>query len=263
MKSRLKHPHQPALLNLAGLVGLSLLVTLTTWGLSIAGFVEASMVWIGLIFLAFFSLMFLIIWIMGANQMRCAQAFLDSERVLVGWTYSTPEWQRLKETRWQEEKNDWKVQLGCLTFLLALAGLLTGILLGWEDGFLAVIARGLVGLMLGGLIGGVFGILVAGSNQWSAHQAYRNPEPGLIALGVNEIYASADYFRGDGRVSYIREAKLQPGENHILELQLVFPPRIRMPDEEQWNIPVPLQWLERVQEILPVLAAPGENRLLE
>ncbi len=263
MKSRLKHPHQPALWNLAGLVGLALLVTLAIWGLSLAGYLETSILWIGLIFLAFFSLMFLIIWIMGVNQMHRGQAFLDSERVLVSWTYSTPEWQRLKETRWQEEKDDWKVQLGCLTVLFALAGLLTGILLGWEDGWLTVIARGLVGLMLGGLIGGVFGILVAGSNQWSAHQAYRNPEPGLIALGVNEIYASDDYFRGDGRVSYIREAKLQPGENHILELQLVFPPRIRLPDEEQWNIPVPPQWVDRVQEVLSILTASSENHMSE
>ena len=260
MKSRLKHPYQPALWNLAGFVGLSLLVMLAIWALSLAGYLEASILWIGLIFLAFFSLMFLIIWIMGINQMRRAQAFLDSERVLVGWTYSTPEWQRLKETHWQEEKDDWKVQLGCLTVLFALAGLLTGILLGWEDGWLAVITHGLVGLMLGGLIGGVFGILVAGSNQWSACQAYCNPEPGLIALGVNEIYASDDYFRGNGRVSYIRKASLLPGETQILELHLVFPPRIRMPDEEQWNIPVPLQWVARVQEILPVLAAQDKNR---
>lgn len=31
----------------------------------------------------------------------------------------------MEDTRWQCEKNDWKVQLGCLTVLFALAGLLT------------------------------------------------------------------------------------------------------------------------------------------
>lgn len=145
------------------------------------------------------------------------------------------------------------------TLLLALAGLLTGILLGWDDGFLAVVARGLVGLMLGGVIGGVFAVLVAGSNQWSARQTYRNPEPGLVALGANEIFASDEYFRGNGKISYIRKASLLPGETPTLVLDLVFPPRIRMPDEEQWNIPVPRQWVERVQEILPILAAQNKN----
>jgi len=230
MKSRLNHPHQPALLNLAGFVGLSLLVTLAIWGLALAGMIESAFVWLGLVFLAVFGLMFFVIWILGIIQMRRVRAFLESERVLARWTYTAQEWQRLKESHWQEEKDDWKVQLGCLTFLLALAGLLTGVMLGWEDGVLAVIPNALMGLLLGGLVGGVFGILVAGSNRWSAWQSYRHSELGQVALGENEIYASDDYFRGDGRVSTIHRASLLPGETPILRLNLVFPPRIRMPD---------------------------------
>lgn len=239
---------------MAGFVGFALLVTLATWGLSVAGYIESAFLWIGFIFFAFFSLMFLIVLILGISQMRRAEAFLESERVLVSWTYSTAEWQQLKETLWQEEKDDWKVQFGCLTFLLALAGLLTGIMPGWEDGLPAVIAHGLVGLLLGGLLGSMFGVLVAGSNYLSARKAYRNPEPGLVALGVNEIYASDDYFKGDGVNSYIREVKLNFGSLTTLEFQLMVPPRPRMPSEEQWIIPVPPQWVERVEEILPVLA---------
>ncbi len=263
MKSRLKHPYQPALLNLAGFVGFSLLTTLVSWGLSITGYIEVPIVWIAFIFFVFFSLMFCIIWLLGIDRIHRANAFLESGRVLVQWTYSAPEWQKLKEARWREEKDDWKVQLGCLTVLLALAGLLTGIMVGWQDGLSAVLVSGLVGLMLGGLIGGVFGILVAGSNYWSTREAYRDVEPGMVALGLNEIYAIPDYFHGDGKVSYIRKASLQPGEIYVLELYLVFPPRIRMPDEEQWNIPVPSQWIGRVQEILPTLAANHDNQVPE
>lgn len=113
MKFRLKHPYQPALLNFASLTSMAFVVTLITWGLSIAAIVEIPIVWISLIFLMFFSLMLLIIWLLGVNQMRRARAFLDSERVIVRWIYPASEWQRLKETRWREEKEDWKVQLGC------------------------------------------------------------------------------------------------------------------------------------------------------
>ncbi len=76
-------------------------------------------------------------------------------------------------------------------------------------------------------------------------------------MGVNEIYASDDYFKGDGLTSYIRSVKLrrgaQSGAKSALELQLVVPPRPRMPTEEQWVIPLPPEWVGRVEEILPLL----------
>lgn len=259
----IRHPHQRAMITLAGFVGLALLVTLATWGLSAAGTIDSAIVWIGMIFFAFFGLLLVIIWILGIRQMRRAKAFLESERVLVSWTYSTAEWQQLKETLWQEEKGDWKVQFGCLAFLLGLAGLLTGIMLGWQDGLLAVLTQGLVGLMVGGLAGSTLGVLVAGSNYWSARRAHGNPEPGLVALGVNEIYASDDYFKGDGMNSYIREAKLVRDKTVTLVLELVFPPRPRMPSEEQWSILVPSQWVERVEEVLPVLVTFQESQTVE
>lgn len=255
MESHLKNPHQSALITLAGFVGLAVLVMLVTWGLSLIGYVASAVLWIGFVFIAFFSLLFLIIWILGVRQMRRAKAFLESERVLVRWTYTLAEWQQLKEPLWQEEKDDWKVQFGCLTFLLALTGLLTGIMLGWEDGVLAVVTHGLGGLILGGLIGAVCGTLVAGSNYWSTRQMYKNPEPGLVALGIHEVYASNDYFKGDGVNSFIREVKFYPGSPARLELQLVVPPRPRMPAEEQWIIPVPSRWATQVDEILPLLAS--------
>lgn len=263
MNFRIRHPYQRAIITLAGFVGLALLVTLATWGLSAAGTIDFAITWIGMIFLAFFGLLLLVIWILGIRQMRRAKAFLESERVLVSWTYSTAEWQQLKETLWQEEKGDWKVQFGCLTFLLGLAGLLTGIMLGWQEGLLAVLTQGLVGLMVGGLAGSALGVLVAGSNYWSARQAHNNPEPGLVALGVNEIYASDDYFKGDEVNSYIRDVKLTRDKTVTLVLELVFPPRPRMPSEEQWSILVPPQWVERVEEILPVLVTYQEYRAAE
>jgi hypothetical protein len=263
MGTRLKNPHQRAILTLVGLVSFSLLTTLAILGFSSAGLANPALLWVSFIFFVVFGLIFIIVWLLGISQMRRARAFLASDRPLVSWTYSAVEWQQLKENLWQEEKGDWKVQWGCLTLLLALAGLLTGIMLGLGNDFLELIVNSLIGLVLGGLFGGAIGALVAGGNYWGARKTYQRSEPGQVAIGPNEIYASDDYFKGDGVISYIQEAKIQRGNPITLELQLVFPPRPRMPIEEQWTIPVPPQWVAQVEEILPILVGPQESLSVE
>jgi predicted lipid-binding transport protein (Tim44 family) len=190
---------------------------------------------------------------LGFFQIKRIKAFLESDRPLVRWTYSETEWKQYKEIIWQGEVGDWKVQFGCLTFLLALAGMLAGMMIGLDEGFLESLTTGLVGLLLGGLFGATIGALVAGGNFWGARQAYRQSEPGQVALGANEIYANGDYFKGNGESGYIREAKIHRGNPTTLEVQLVVPPRPRMPGEEQWSIMIPSKWIERVEEILPDL----------
>lgn len=254
----MKHPHARALLNLAGFSGLALLGLLVAGGLALAGVAAWLWLWSSLAFLAFFGGMAAIIWFLGWRQQRQAQEFLESERVLVQWTYAPQEWERLLEERWQEEKGDWKVQLGCLAFLLALAGMLTGAMLGWDaDGWQGALVQGMVGMLVGGSIGGLFGGVVAGTNTLGAWLSRRQVEPGRVALGVNEVYASEDYFRGDGEKGYIQAARLRPGPPAVLELHLVVPPRPRMPVEEEWAIPVPPGMVGQVEAVIRDLSPSG------
>jgi hypothetical protein len=115
-------------------------------------------------------------------------------------------------------------------------------------------------MVLGGLAGGVIGALVAGGNLLGARQAYRRDAPGVVALAPDELFASDDYFRGDGVNGYIRSATIRPSpvgsilRSHILELHLIVPPRPRMPREEQWDLPIPDHMVEQVEQILPRLA---------
>ncbi len=254
MKPHLRNPHERAIVTVAGLAGLSLLVVLAAWGLSTAGLVAQALVWIGVVFFALLTLTLIAVWMLGARQAGRARAFLEGERPLVRWTYTAGEWRQLKETLWAEEKGDWKLQWGCLALLLGAAGLLTGVMIGLDEGGLAVVASGAVGLALGGLAGAVIGGFVAGGNYFGARRAYRRAEPGMVALGVDEVYASDDYFRGDGDDSYIRAAVVRPGRPATLELQLIQPPRPRMPREETWVIPLPEPVIGKVEAILPILA---------
>ena len=166
---------------------------------------------------------------------------------MVRWVYSPAEWQQIKEKAWQEASNDWKLQWGCLTILLALAGLLTGGMIGSDDGFLPAIGAALLGSGAGALSGGLIGGIVAAGNHWAARKTYRDPEPGQVALGPGEIFASDDYFRGNGVNGYIQGAKIHYGNPATLECQLVFPPRVRRDPEETWSIVIPAASLEAVE----------------
>jgi hypothetical protein len=263
LKPMLQNPYRSALITIGGLVGLAALATILSLGLFSVRIINLVFGWISLVFLAIFGLMWLAIWLLGVLQIRRAVTFLASDRLLVRWTYSTAEWQQLKESLWREEKSDWKIQWSCLTVLLGSAGLLTGVMLGLEGDFLNVVINGMVGFMLGGLAGALIGAFVAGGNFLGARQFYQRSEPGEVALGIDEIYASGDYFRGDGVSGFIRRVTLHRNRTTTLEFQLVVPPRPRMPREEQWIILVPEQFVEKVEEILPRLAPYSENQALE
>ena len=249
------NPHRRAIITLAGLTGFAFLVNLV---LVVSD--KQNLGWISFIFLVSFILLDITIWLLGFIQMQRAKAFLNSDRPLIRWVYSTTEWQQLKENTWQAGNEDWKLQWGCLTFLLALAGSLTGGMLGLEEGIQQVGLNTILGFVLGALLGGLIGALVAGGNHLGAVLAYRNPYPGQVALGLNEIYVNGDYFKGDGNHRFIQDVKIYLWTPAILEFQLVFPPRPRMPREEEWNIPVPDPWIEKVTEILPFIIPQFEKQ---
>lgn len=267
MKAKTRNPYRRGLITTGLLAGAALLAVLASLGLSAAGILNPALVWISLAFLAVFALIWLVIWLLGVQKARRAAAFLASGRPLVRWTYTTAEWQHLKEIAWQEERQDWKVQWGCLAVLLAIAGLLAGGMVGLEDGWVQAWVSAALGAVLGGLAGVMLGALVAGGNTWGALLDRRQPEPAQVALAPDEIYNGRDYFCGNGKSRFIKDVRLQhvpiqdeairDGKTPTLELQLAFPPRPRMPEEEEWSIAVPPRCVGEVETILPRLAPNG------
>lgn len=255
MHTKTKNPYQRALITISGLMGFSVLISAFSLGLSAIKWISPAWTWASLIAAGIMVLLWGSIWILGAIQNWRAAAFLASERPLIRWTYTPGEWQQFKQQNWQEERADWKVQWGCLTGLLALSGLLAGVLIGLEQGALPALGNGLLGALIGGLAGFVIGALVAGGNYWGAWQAYRDMDPGQVALGVGEIYANGAYFKAARGKRFIRKAQIRPGRPAVLEFELVFPPRPRMPLEEQWLIPVPARSMEQLEADLPAIAS--------
>jgi hypothetical protein len=117
------------LIGLSG--GIALVAAALTW-LGVAE-LEAA-VWIAGAFAALWILVLVITWLMGLRQMSLVRRFLASDRPLVRWTYTFPEWEALKEARKEETQGDWKLALGGLTVIMALAGGLTGALIGFDEG---------------------------------------------------------------------------------------------------------------------------------
>jgi hypothetical protein len=252
-----RNPYQRALVVLAGLTGLFLLSGLLALGLAAQnpeGQLEA-LAPISLGLAAFFGLSWLISWFWGKVQVRRSKSFLASNRPLVRWVYTYEEWREIKEIVWQDEQNDWRIQLGCLTFLFGLVGLLVGMALRAEEGFTEAVASGLVGAVWGIMAGGAIGAMVAGGNYLAARLEYLQPGPDQVALAPNEIYANGDYFRGDGYSSYIRRVELHPGSPTVLHIEMRVPYRRRTSNVEEWFVAVPGRVVEAVETTIPSLAA--------
>ncbi|MGC9395743.1 MAG: hypothetical protein ACP5J4_12910 [Anaerolineae bacterium] len=233
---------------------LALLCTLGAWGVSAVGLTGYAFLVIAACFLALFGGITLIVWMRGRTQIRRAAEFLASDRPLVRWTYSTLEWERLMGTGLQEEGGDWKVQFGCLTVLFAIAGALTGVMIGADESFGQALVSGAIGLVSGGVIGGIIGAVVAGSQHLAMRRAYAQSKPGEVALGRDEVYAFGNYFKGNGHSSYVRCVTLHHDAPVRLHIEIQLPPRVRGPVEEAWILPVPPQMVEAVEEVLPMIA---------
>lgn len=260
----LRNPYERALFVLGGLAGLGLVTALAFLGLrflvdeapfTILTILSAS---IG----GFFGLLWVTIWLLGLVKIHGARTFLGSDRPLLRWAYTGGEWQALRQAEWQEEKGDWRVQWGCLAALIAAVGLLTGAMLGADEGLLEAVLWGLAGLGLGLAAGGAVGAVVAGGNYVAARRAAQQAEPGIVALAPHEVYAAGDYFRGNGRSSYIWETELLPvdstasllqGEGRMLRLVIHLPQRPWASGEQEWPVFVPGRLVSAVEQILPQL----------
>lgn len=248
-------PYRRGLMAPLWLTVLALLGTLAAGAASVIGLTDYFLLVIAVFFLALFGGITLIAWLWGQTKIRQANAFLASDRPLVRWKYSILEWERLKEAAWEEEGGDWKVQLGCLTVLFAIAGALTGILIGADESLGQAIVGGALGLLGGGAIGGVIGAVVAGSNHLMVRRAYAQTEPGEVALGRDEVYALGNYFKGNGKTSFVRRVTLHRDTTSVwLRIEIQLPPRPRGSSEEAWALPVPSQMIEAVEAALAMIA---------
>jgi len=254
---KIRNPHQRALTSGWMFIALSSLLALLALGLALLGgqrdqiLMAPALVGAGVF--AILGLALCLTWLLGWRHVRRIRAFLASDRPLLRWRYTAEEWQTIKEAAWQEERSDWQVQLGCLTALFGLIGLLVGVMIGAEEGTGQAIFAGVTGLILGLLVGGVIGAVVASSNHLAIRQEYARPEPGQVALARHELYANDQYFQGDGHASYIRQATLQAGDPAVLQIDLQTTPRSRTSGQEEWLIVVPSRLLQDVKAVIPSL----------
>lgn len=252
-QTRIHNPYRRGLVPLTGLTAFFGFITLLAFGIGPLRQAAPSLIWIGGIFTLVFGIITVSILLLGLVQVHKIKTFLKSEHPLIRWTYSRTEWAQLQEQMWQAERHDWQLQLGCLTVLFALAGLLTGIMIGAETGWTAVIGNGIIGLLAGSIGGAVLGALVAGGNHLALVWSRRDDVPQSVALGPGEIYAQGQYFKADNRFNFIQSARLLPGNPAILEVHLQMRLRVRKPDEETWEIPVPAARVEEIESLLPFL----------
>jgi hypothetical protein len=255
----LKNPQQPSLLSLGVIIGLLFAPALVMLGLAsrdernvillIPAFIITGL-------LVLLSIAWVVSWGLGRWQLGQIRAFLASNRPVLRWRYTPEEWREIREAAWQEERGDWRVQLGCLTFIFSLIGLLVGGAVGADEGLNEAIIYGLSGGLGGLLLGGLLGGAVATGNYLATRSAYRQTEPGIVALAPHEIYANDQYFRGNGSSTYLKQAKLLPAEPDVpprLLVELKVPSKPRSSSEEEWEIVVPPGRVAAVEAIIPQL----------
>jgi hypothetical protein len=251
------NPYRRAVIVFAGLAALSGVLALASsallWGRPPSSFFRLPLA-ISLALLAVSVLVMSAAWLLGWRQARQAREFLTSDRPFIRWTYSTAEWRELRGIVWQEEKDDWKAQFGCLAALIGLAGLLTGGMVGFEQGFGELVAYGLVGAAVGGLAGGLIAAVVAGGNHLAARSDFTQAEPSQVALAPGEIFANGEYFKANGRTTRLLDARLQPGQPALLQITVqVVPWRADIPSEQNWQIPIPDRLKSQVESSLTEL----------
>jgi hypothetical protein len=255
-----RNPHGRTLIALAGPTLLFVCAVLAAGAL----WLLLSQTWLAVValicalMLAIFLLSLLVSWIGGVVKVRRIRDFLASDRPLLRWAYTPAEWRAIREAEWQEEKSDWRIQLGCLSALLGLAGLLTGALIGLDEGALEAVAGGLLGGALGAAVGGTIGGAIAGSNYLAGRWEYAQNEPGRVALAQDEVYANGDYFRGNMRNSGVQRAEMLPGSPPMLRIEILAPPRPRTSREQEWLVPIPARLRDDVERIAGQLGYDAE-----
>jgi hypothetical protein len=246
-----KHPYRSVFPIYLGLIGLSGAIALLAGALTWLDIAELQIMALPAVAFALLWILIMVItWFIGLRQIRQVTQFLASDRPLLRWTYSLPEWEAIKEARHQETQGDWKTILGCMTFIFAITGALTGLLIGFDEGVAEGIAGALAGVVIGGMAGAALGVIVGGGNALAAWRAYQAQEPEQVALGATEIYANEGYFKSDEDYRFIRGVRLETGDAATLLIIDLWNPKPRSSSEETWEIAVPPRMLSDVERVL-------------
>ena len=258
----IRNPFLPGLWPLLGITVLMLIGFLVVGGLAAIGAAPGGALLLAGLPVALFGAISIIVVLWGGHQVRQIQNFLDSDRPQVRWTYTVEEWAALREARWQEAREDRLLPLGCLAFLLGIAGLLVGGALGasntpfsaydWET-LLEIGVAGTVGALVGGFAGGVIGGVMTLGNWQMARQNQRRTEPEEVALSRAEIYASGQYVKMDGNSTELKQVDWERGHptRLLITTSRWFPRR----NEETWDIVVPDRVLAQVEAVVQQMEA--------
>jgi len=182
--------------------------------------------------------------ISGRMQASKANEFLNSSRHLVRWTYTPMEWNMILKEKWDEEKDDWKLQLFGMTFIFALVGVVVGIL-----GMIDDTINPIVSTAAGTFVGLVLGAVIALGNHLGALWEYKNSNP-QVAIGVNEIFQNNQYFKADKR-NWIKKVSMQKENPPKLVFEIHANPLLSKPAEEEWFINIPENLAEEVEKTIP------------
>ncbi|MBN1316420.1 MAG: hypothetical protein JXA42_13175 [Anaerolineales bacterium] len=200
-----------------------------------------------------FLLALVIAWLSGMVQASRIEQFLASDRPVIRWQYTPQEWHEIKEGVWREDRTDWRIQWGCLTFLFGLIGLLVGVLVGAEEGLLEAVSGGLVGAVLGSATGGVIGGAVGIGNYLATKYAYQRNQPGEVALAPDEFYVNDSYFKVGPKDANCR-VELQTGSPSILKIGAqIYKPLLFREWDLEWSVVVPDRMLEQLSRKIPLL----------
>jgi hypothetical protein len=255
MKQTFKNSKIQSAISLSGLLLLFFFTSLILSGLVYYADMDTLLpvLFISLGLFALFFLALLITWLSGLIQAQRIRKFLAGERPVIRWEYTPQEWYEIKEEAWQDEKGDWRIQWGCLTFLFGLIGLMVGVLIGAEEGMLEAVSGGLVGVVLGSLIGGMIGAAVGAGNILAAKYAYKRTRPWEVALAPGEFYTNDSYIRFDPqRTDHKLELQTESKSTLHFEVRIYKPFLFREWDME-WSILVPDRMVEMVRNKLSLL----------
>jgi hypothetical protein len=178
-----------------------------------------------------------ITWTSGMLEARKAENFLASSRPILRWTYSPAELKQIADAKWEDEKDDWKLQLFGLTFIFWLVGSLVGIL-GILDGSgdinpLAATAGGFI-------FGLALGIPIAAGSHLALRWEYMHTNP-HAAIGTDELFYNSQYFKADGKGSFIHKAAVvKEGETAKIVIETASKQSFgKSHGGQEWEIPIP------------------------
>jgi hypothetical protein len=257
-RPRIRNPYLAGLWPMLGVTGLGVLGFLIAALMVAIGNVDKGALALAALPMALFGGISIIVAALGQRQVRLIRDFLQSGRVCVHWTYTQAEWDALREKNYKESKEYRMLPLGCLAFMLGIAGLMVGAgVVANEtssldfglDRLLEIAAGGLLGALAGAVVGALIGGVVVLGNTQTAKQVYRQMEPGQVALSKDEIYALGEYTRADGSSSEVRQVEWERSipAHMLLTIATWFPRR----QEEVWDIMVPERVQAQVEELFP------------